>query len=104
VEGLRSLYERAELRLWGLLPARLRRRLTTYGIADLLARPQLETRDTAQVTVDDLLDVTSTGSHLDTQPPPPAAPGAAGRGGRFSAPAGRPQDDEQRGEVLRASR
>jgi hypothetical protein len=103
VEGLRSLYERAELRLWGLLPARLRRRLTTYGIADLLARPQLETRDMAQVTVDDLLDVTWTESHLDTQPPP-AAPGAARRAGRFPASAGRAQDGEPRGEVLRASR
>jgi hypothetical protein len=41
VEALRSLYERLELRLWTHLPARMRRRLTTYGIADLMATPPL---------------------------------------------------------------
>jgi hypothetical protein len=55
VEGLRSLYERLELRLWGVLPARLRRRLTTYGIAELLACPPLDHRDTAHITVSELL-------------------------------------------------
>ena len=35
VEALRSLYERVELRLWSLLPTRTRRRLTTYGLAEL---------------------------------------------------------------------
>ena len=42
VEALRSIYERLELRVWTLLPERMRRRLTTYGIADLLATPPLQ--------------------------------------------------------------
>jgi hypothetical protein len=41
VEALRSMYERLELRVWSLLPERTRRRLTTYGIADLLETPPL---------------------------------------------------------------
>jgi hypothetical protein len=41
VEALRSLYERLELRLWSILPTRMRRRLTTYGIAELTALPPL---------------------------------------------------------------
>jgi hypothetical protein len=41
VEAVRSLYERLELRLWSILPKRMRRRLTTYGIAELTALPPL---------------------------------------------------------------
>jgi hypothetical protein len=55
VEALRSLYERVELRLWGLLPRRVRRRLTTYGIAELVACPPLDDRDTSHITVNELL-------------------------------------------------
>jgi hypothetical protein len=35
------MYERLELRVWSRLPERMRRRLTTYGIADLLETPPL---------------------------------------------------------------
>jgi hypothetical protein len=32
-QTVRHLYERAELRMWGWLPRRVRLRLTTYGLA-----------------------------------------------------------------------
>jgi hypothetical protein len=68
VEALRSLYERVELRLWNLLPRRIRRRLTTYGIADLIARPPLESRDSAGITVRELLDPSSAGAGGEARP------------------------------------
>ena len=34
-ETLRHLYERIELRVWGWLPRRMRRRLTTYGLGEM---------------------------------------------------------------------
>jgi hypothetical protein len=46
VEALRSIYERLELRLWGLLPTRTRQRLATYGLAEL--RPEHPLNDPAQ--------------------------------------------------------
>ena len=48
------MYERLELRVWTHLPERMRRRLTTYGIADLLATPPLrrEIPDDRRRTID----------------------------------------------------
>jgi hypothetical protein len=73
VEALRSLYERVELRLWGLLPTRMRRRLTTYGIAEMIASPPLDSRDTSRITVSELLEFGSPDGGLDHLPPAPRA-------------------------------
>jgi hypothetical protein len=48
VEALRSLYERLELRVWSLLPTRMRRRLTTYGLAELTELAPLDEKETSR--------------------------------------------------------
>jgi hypothetical protein len=72
VEALRSFYERLELRLWGVLPTRMRRRLTTYGIAEMIASPPLDGRETSHITVSELLEFSSPDGP-GHQTPPPAA-------------------------------
>jgi hypothetical protein len=75
---LRSLYERLELRAWSLLPTRVRRRLTTYGIAELVAQLPDEPK-ASRVTVGELLEI----------------------GLRFDRPTGRAPERSEQAEIRR---
>jgi hypothetical protein len=54
-ETLKHLYERAELRVWGWLPERTRRRLTVYGLSELRSWPPVARQRRVLAAVDELL-------------------------------------------------
>jgi hypothetical protein len=96
MEALRSVYERLELRVWSLLPTRVRRRLTTYGIAELMAQLPDEPK-ASRVTVAELLEIGSPPSERRPRRQPPGA----GGGSRFERRTGRAPEGSGQGEIRR---